>query len=285
MSSYTRPSMQPYSSVSSSSSSSSTSSASSTSSFGLSMDIRPVASVEVLRCLRCHRHVETTSTDDLASTGMIREYASALTTGLCFKGPQGNTDNSLLRSTSQQISKRDLLFMAQRSIGDRVHMAGNSNTHILPAISDRLDLTPTTYQHNPMRTNWDHWDRHNDLYLYATVTYDTVQASYVQLHIYTCDLASHTYICSGLWLSSASQYDMRAQPADTVNTATHLPYQSGHVSIYAILTRIYHTGAEQARGYGLKKPNIRDLVSQVKPLKAELHKLHEPYIIILNKWS
>ncbi|KAI0420221.1 hypothetical protein F5X98DRAFT_372031 [Xylaria grammica] len=54
------------------SSNSSTSSTDSDSSFRLSMDVRPVASVEVLRCLRCHRHVETTSTDDLASTGMIR---------------------------------------------------------------------------------------------------------------------------------------------------------------------------------------------------------------------
>ncbi|KAI3325147.1 hypothetical protein HD806DRAFT_467387 [Xylariaceae sp. AK1471] len=62
----TRPSSTQYSS------SSSTSSSDSDSSFRLSMDIRPVASVEVLRCLRCHRHVETTSTDDLASTGMIR---------------------------------------------------------------------------------------------------------------------------------------------------------------------------------------------------------------------
>lgn len=36
------------------------------------MDVQPVASVEVMRCLRCHRHVEATSTDDLAATGMIR---------------------------------------------------------------------------------------------------------------------------------------------------------------------------------------------------------------------
>ncbi|KAI0196758.1 hypothetical protein EV127DRAFT_87044 [Xylaria flabelliformis] len=62
----TRPAATQYSSASSSSSSVSDAS------FRLSMDARPVASVEVLRCLRCHRHVETTSTDDLASTGMIR---------------------------------------------------------------------------------------------------------------------------------------------------------------------------------------------------------------------
>jgi uncharacterized protein with PIN domain len=31
-----------------------------------------VVSVEVLRCLRCARSVETTSTDDVSSTGMVR---------------------------------------------------------------------------------------------------------------------------------------------------------------------------------------------------------------------
>ncbi|KAK8062752.1 hypothetical protein PG997_014849 [Apiospora hydei] len=33
---------------------------------------RPIASVEVLRCMRCARSVEATSTDDPASTGMVR---------------------------------------------------------------------------------------------------------------------------------------------------------------------------------------------------------------------
>ncbi|KAI8626296.1 hypothetical protein F5Y19DRAFT_478663 [Xylariaceae sp. FL1651] len=66
MPSSTRPANNHYSS------SSSSSSTDSEGSYRLSMDVRPVASVEVLRCLRCHRHVETTSTDDLASTGMIR---------------------------------------------------------------------------------------------------------------------------------------------------------------------------------------------------------------------
>ncbi|TDZ21471.1 hypothetical protein Cob_v005577 [Colletotrichum orbiculare MAFF 240422] len=32
----------------------------------------PIASVEVLRCLRCARSVEATSTDDSSSTGMVR---------------------------------------------------------------------------------------------------------------------------------------------------------------------------------------------------------------------
>ncbi|KAJ6442150.1 glycoside hydrolase family 3 [Purpureocillium lavendulum] len=65
--------------VSSSSSSSSDSDASieSTSVAGYrhSMDAtatRPVASVEVLRCMRCARAVEATSTDDVSSTGMVR---------------------------------------------------------------------------------------------------------------------------------------------------------------------------------------------------------------------
>jgi uncharacterized protein with PIN domain len=33
---------------------------------------RPVVSVEVLRCLRCARSVETTSTDDASASGMVR---------------------------------------------------------------------------------------------------------------------------------------------------------------------------------------------------------------------
>lgn len=36
------------------------------------MDSAPVASVEVLRCLRCAKCVETTTTDTLASTGMVQ---------------------------------------------------------------------------------------------------------------------------------------------------------------------------------------------------------------------
>lgn len=33
---------------------------------------RPVVSVQVLRCLRCARSVETTSTDDASAFGMVR---------------------------------------------------------------------------------------------------------------------------------------------------------------------------------------------------------------------
>lgn len=32
----------------------------------------PVASVEVLRCMRCARSVEATSTDDMSTIGMVR---------------------------------------------------------------------------------------------------------------------------------------------------------------------------------------------------------------------
>ncbi|KAF4591930.1 hypothetical protein GQ602_002229 [Ophiocordyceps camponoti-floridani] len=74
------------STLSSTSSSSSTSSASSSdsdlssdssvsgyrSTMGSSSARRPIASVEVFRCLRCARAVETTSTDDVASMGMVR---------------------------------------------------------------------------------------------------------------------------------------------------------------------------------------------------------------------
>ena len=33
---------------------------------------RPVASVEILRCMRCARAVEATSTDDVSTMGMVR---------------------------------------------------------------------------------------------------------------------------------------------------------------------------------------------------------------------
>ncbi|KAF6806248.1 hypothetical protein CMUS01_04873 [Colletotrichum musicola] len=58
----------------SSSSSSDSDLSSASSSYRQSMDsvARPIASVEVLRCLRCARSVEATSTDDASSTGMVR---------------------------------------------------------------------------------------------------------------------------------------------------------------------------------------------------------------------
>ncbi|KAJ3473886.1 hypothetical protein NLG97_g10085 [Lecanicillium saksenae] len=64
-----------YGSASSSSSTSSDSdSASATSSNGFTMESAhpPVASVQVLRCMRCARAVETTTTDDIAAAGMVR---------------------------------------------------------------------------------------------------------------------------------------------------------------------------------------------------------------------
>jgi hypothetical protein len=49
------------------------SSSSGASSYRHSMDSqRPVVSVEVLRCLRCARAVEATSTDDASASGMVR---------------------------------------------------------------------------------------------------------------------------------------------------------------------------------------------------------------------
>ncbi|KAI0096418.1 hypothetical protein GGR51DRAFT_567164 [Nemania sp. FL0031] len=95
----TRPATTQYSS------SSSASSTDSESSYRLGMDVRPVASVEVLRCLRCHRHVETTSTDDLASTGMIRVgfnlyYCTKCATAVGYKrlGPSDTDYVNLNRS-------------------------------------------------------------------------------------------------------------------------------------------------------------------------------------------
>ena len=73
-----RPSNTHYGSSSSSSSSdsdvSTTSSTAQASGYRYSMDsvARPIASVEVLRCMRCARAVEATSTDDVSSTGMVR---------------------------------------------------------------------------------------------------------------------------------------------------------------------------------------------------------------------
>lgn len=63
-----RPSTQHYGSSSSSASSDSDIS------YRHSMDSAsiPVASVEVLRCMRCARAVEATSTDDASSMGMVR---------------------------------------------------------------------------------------------------------------------------------------------------------------------------------------------------------------------
>ncbi|KAK6218341.1 hypothetical protein QIS74_06221 [Colletotrichum tabaci] len=65
-----RPSKIHYSS--SSSSDSDLSSASSSYRHSMDSATRPIASVEVLRCLRCARSVEATSTDDSSSTGMVR---------------------------------------------------------------------------------------------------------------------------------------------------------------------------------------------------------------------
>ncbi|KAM0558220.1 hypothetical protein ACHAPJ_004905 [Fusarium lateritium] len=71
-----RPSSHHFGSTSSTSSNTSSGSDSDSSSSGhrYSMDsiALPIASVEVLRCMRCARSVETTSTDDVATMGMVR---------------------------------------------------------------------------------------------------------------------------------------------------------------------------------------------------------------------
>ncbi|KAF4344273.1 hypothetical protein FBEOM_1667 [Fusarium beomiforme] len=62
------------SSTSSTPSSGSDSDSSSSSGHRYSMDsiALPIASVEVLRCMRCARSVEATSTDDVSTMGMVR---------------------------------------------------------------------------------------------------------------------------------------------------------------------------------------------------------------------
>ncbi|KAM5356443.1 hypothetical protein ACJ41O_003089 [Fusarium nematophilum] len=75
MPSSSRPSSHHFGSSSSSASSTpSSDSDSSSTSYRHSMDsvTLPIASVEVLRCMRCARSVEATSTDDLSSMGMVR---------------------------------------------------------------------------------------------------------------------------------------------------------------------------------------------------------------------
>ncbi|KAI6777630.1 uncharacterized protein J7T54_000355 [Emericellopsis cladophorae] len=72
-----RPASRHFESSSSCSSSDSDLSSTSASAPRLSMDaiaVQPsqVASVEILRCMRCARAVETTSTDDAATMGMVR---------------------------------------------------------------------------------------------------------------------------------------------------------------------------------------------------------------------
>ncbi|OBS27916.1 hypothetical protein FPOA_01856 [Fusarium poae] len=69
-----RPSSHHFGSNSSTSSSRSSSSSSSDSGYRHSMDAiaLPIASVEVVRCMRCARSVEATSTDDVSTMGMVR---------------------------------------------------------------------------------------------------------------------------------------------------------------------------------------------------------------------
>ena len=61
-----------YGSASSTTSDSDSSSAASATGFTMDSSAPPSASVQVLRCMRCARAVETTTTDDLSSAGMVR---------------------------------------------------------------------------------------------------------------------------------------------------------------------------------------------------------------------
>ncbi|KAH6953710.1 hypothetical protein BKA56DRAFT_638343 [Ilyonectria sp. MPI-CAGE-AT-0026] len=78
MPSFSRPSSQHYGSSSSSSSvspdSDNASNSASAARYRHSMDSvqLPIASVEVLRCMRCARSVEVTSTDDVSTMGIVR---------------------------------------------------------------------------------------------------------------------------------------------------------------------------------------------------------------------
>ncbi|KAM0222219.1 hypothetical protein ACHAPQ_005913 [Fusarium lateritium] len=60
------------SSAQSSASDSDSSSSSSGHRYSMDSIALPIASVEVLRCMRCARSVETTSTDDVTTMGMVR---------------------------------------------------------------------------------------------------------------------------------------------------------------------------------------------------------------------
>ncbi|KAI0540075.1 hypothetical protein GGR58DRAFT_523237 [Xylaria digitata] len=130
MSTTTRPVTTKYSS------SSSTSSTDSDTSYRLSMDVRPVASVEVLRCLRCHRHVETTSTDDLASTGMIRVGFNLYYCTKCAAATI-RTLKQIISTLTDDDLNGTLVFREEHRVdfvlGDRKHSCSRCTT------SNRLD--------------------------------------------------------------------------------------------------------------------------------------------------
>ncbi|KAI1375081.1 hypothetical protein F4677DRAFT_446592 [Hypoxylon crocopeplum] len=143
----TRPSKTHYASSSSTSSdSSSPSSSESDLSIRFSMDVQPVASVEVMRCLRCHRHVEATSTDDPASTGMIRVgfnlyYCQKCATAVGYNTTTTTTKDAIhniptpffdlhqrrlgLFKTSMDLNGDNLLqsSMTNRTFGGQLHHA------------------------------------------------------------------------------------------------------------------------------------------------------------------
>ncbi|RGP68569.1 hypothetical protein FSPOR_5238 [Fusarium sporotrichioides] len=92
-----RPSSHHFGSNSSTSSSrSSSSSSSSDSGYRHSMDAiaLPIASVEVVRCMRCARSVEATSTDDVSTMGMVRIAHNLYYCERCAKMKTSSKTNS-----------------------------------------------------------------------------------------------------------------------------------------------------------------------------------------------
>lgn len=49
------------------------------------MDSNPIVSIEVLRCMRCAREVEITTTDDISSTGMVEISTNLYYCSRCAK--------------------------------------------------------------------------------------------------------------------------------------------------------------------------------------------------------
>ncbi|KAK3501647.1 hypothetical protein B0T13DRAFT_510200 [Neurospora crassa] len=114
-----RPQVSYLTSTSSASSySSSDSDLSSTSSVRHSMDsTQPIVSVEVLRCLRCARAEEITSTDDPSSMGMVQIGTNIYYCNRCAK------------MTGYNIAATTLdLFSGFLDINSKFHVASRSNS-------------------------------------------------------------------------------------------------------------------------------------------------------------
>ncbi|KAH6953165.1 hypothetical protein DER45DRAFT_617534 [Fusarium avenaceum] len=60
----------------------------------------PIASVEVLRCMRCARSVETTSTDDVTTMGMTNWYTLATPKQIRDNDGHDNARHSVTTTTA-----------------------------------------------------------------------------------------------------------------------------------------------------------------------------------------